>query len=111
MPPDSPHVGFDDDDSFRVYVESIAAAVGSGTEHCYCSPCKREAYVVVCTRSENAFPGREVALIWDADNGWGLAVETYSGEDMILLGRTDAEPMPTPDTVAALCADLLDAPH
>lgn len=98
---------FDDDEDFRAYVESVAAEVGSAAEHCYCSAEKREAYVVVSTRDEKIYPGREVALIWNGDTGWGVAVETHSGEDMLLLGSVSGTPVPTPATVAGLCRRLL----
>ncbi|MBH0122263.1 DUF6292 family protein [Rhodococcus sp. HM1] len=47
------------------------------------------------------YPGREVALVWTPDEGWALAVETGSGEDMILAGYLGSTRVPPPSAVRA----------
>ncbi|XGU19570.1 DUF6292 family protein [Rhodococcus sp. 3Y1] len=59
-----------------------------------------------------AFPGREVALLWEETCGWALAVETRSGEDLIVLGYLGEHAVPTPDAVADFAATLgTRSPH
>lgn len=47
------------------------------------------------------FPDRDVALLWDERDGWSAAVETHSGEDLIVQARFDADALPSPRAVAA----------
>jgi len=58
------------------------------------------------------FPGREVALLWEETCGWALAVETRSGEDLIVLGYLGEHAVPAPDAVADFAATLgTRSPH
>ncbi|MFC7613284.1 DUF6292 family protein [Actinokineospora soli] len=54
------------------------------------------------------FPDRDVALLWDEDGGWAIAVETHSGEDLLVQDRYGAELVPAPDAVARWVRSLLD---
>ncbi|HEX4252804.1 MAG TPA: DUF6292 family protein [Pseudonocardia sp.] len=53
------------------------------------------------------FAGREVAVVWDAHHGWGLGVETSSGEDLIMLAYLGEDVLPEPDEVVAFVRTLL----
>lgn len=91
---------------FERYVQLVAVAVGVGIEH-WC--CRREhpleAYIAL-DRTLPRFPGREIALLWEETCGWSLAVETRSGEDLIVLGYMGIHTVPTPTAVAAFAARL-----
>jgi hypothetical protein len=84
----------------------VAVGVGAGIEQ-WC--CRREhpleAYIAL-DRTVPRFPGREVALLWEETCGWALAVETRSGEDLIVLGYLGEHAVPTPDAVADFAATL-----
>ncbi|GAA3014413.1 DUF6292 family protein [Actinokineospora diospyrosa] len=45
-------------------------------------------------------PGRDAALLWDPQHGWSLAVETHSGEDLIVLRYLGGALCPSPRAVA-----------
>jgi hypothetical protein len=47
------------------------------------------------------FPDRDVALLWDEHAGWSAAIETHSGEDLLVVAYLGDELLPPPDTVAA----------
>jgi len=107
---DSADFDVSNEPGFRRYVEAVSAAVGADPEHVHCTFCTAgpasEAYIAVPGRRD-AFPGREVALLWVPSGGWQLAVETSSTEDMIILGSTTGSPVPQPSAVLALCEDYL----
>ncbi|MFI9011150.1 DUF6292 family protein [Actinosynnema sp. NPDC053489] len=46
------------------------------------------------------FPDRDVALLWDEAHGWSAAVETHSGEDVIVQAYFGQELLPPPGAVA-----------
>ncbi|MEU4768402.1 DUF6292 family protein [Actinosynnema sp. NPDC023794] len=46
------------------------------------------------------FPERDVALLWDEEHGWSAAVETHSGEDVIVQARFGPDVVPPPSAVA-----------
>ncbi|EHR52854.1 hypothetical protein SacmaDRAFT_4680 [Saccharomonospora marina XMU15] len=64
------------------------------------------------------FPGRDVALIWDEENGWAVAVEAHCGEDLLVQDYLGADILPEPGEVARFAkrvmqgerVGLLDAP-
>ncbi|MFC7615393.1 DUF6292 family protein [Actinokineospora soli] len=47
-----------------------------------------------------AYPDRDVALVWDEVRGWAVAVETHSGEDLLVCEYYGADLVPAPDAVA-----------
>jgi hypothetical protein len=54
-----------------------------------------------------AFPGRDVALLWDERHGWCGAIETASGEDLIVLSYLGSDVLPPPRVVAAFALELI----
>ncbi|MFC7449879.1 DUF6292 family protein [Rhodococcus daqingensis] len=107
---DSADFDVSNEPGFRRYIEAVSAAVGADPEHVHFTFCTdgpaSEAYIAV-RGQRDAFPGREVALLWVPSGGWQLAVETSSTEDMIILGSTTGSPVPQPSAVRALCEDYL----
>lgn len=53
------------------------------------------------------YPNRDLALLWDERHGWCLAVETASGEDLIVVSYFGHSHVPPPRVVAAFVAQLL----
>lgn len=54
-----------------------------------------------------AFPDRDVALLWDERHGWCGAIETASGEDLIVVSYLGTEVLPTPRVVARFAEELI----
>lgn len=91
----------------RCYVESVAELLGIGPESTYCElNCPASAYLALAER-HHSYPGRELALVWDEVYGWAAAVETASGEDLLVLGYLGAEIVPLPERVAGFVVRLL----
>jgi len=89
------------------YLRDVTAELGIGLESCtldHDHPIS--AYVALDTRLPH-YPDRDVALLWDEERGWAAAIETHSGEDLIVLrylgGPTVA---PSPRRVARFVAAL-----
>jgi hypothetical protein len=74
------------------YFEPVCDAVGVGLESCVLDlDHPVSAYIALDCRLDR-YPDRDLALVWDERHGWALAMETHSGEDLIvvryLAGRT-----------------------
>jgi hypothetical protein len=54
-----------------------------------------------------AFPDRDVALVWDERHGWCGAIETASGEDLLVVSYLGTDVLPAPRVVARFAADLI----
>jgi uncharacterized protein DUF6292 len=54
-----------------------------------------------------AFLGRDVALLWDERHGWCGAIETASGEDLIVISYLGGDVLPPPRVVARFATNLL----
>jgi hypothetical protein len=94
------------------YLRDVTAELGIGLESCtldHDSPIS--AYVALDTRLPH-YPDRDVALLWDEERGWSAAIETHSGEDLIVLrylgGSTIA---PSPRRVARFVTALHEDDH
>lgn len=94
------------------YLRDVTAELGIGLESCtidHDSPVS--AYVALDTRLPH-YPGRDLALLWDEERGWAAAIETHSGEDLIVLrylgGATVA---PSPRRVARFVTALHEDDH
>lgn len=53
------------------------------------------------------FPSRDLALLWDERHGWSAAIETASGEDLIVVSYLGKDILPPPPTVARFAIDLV----
>lgn len=76
-------------DAFWVHVESPATG-----------------YIPLDDRAP-AFPNRDLALLWDERHGWSAAIETASGEDLIVISYLGVDILPAPRVVARFAADLV----
>lgn len=87
--------------ALREYVRRVTEALGLSGE---CSLVQAErpasAYVAVDGHLPG-FPDHDVALVWDERDGWAAAVETHSGEDLVVRARLGGDVLPPPAAVAA----------
>jgi hypothetical protein len=91
----------------RGYVGKVAAELGVGLESCAIDGnAPAWAYVALDVRVAR-FPDRELALLWDERQGWSAAVETHSGEDLVVLTYRGGDVVPGPSEVASFVAAVL----
>jgi hypothetical protein len=88
-----PEITWFDDDTFdrglRAYVTAVARALGVGAESTTVDTTVPASAYLALDGSLPAYPGRELALLWDERHGWSAAVETASGEDLVVLRHLD----------------------
>ncbi|MFD8498747.1 DUF6292 family protein [Amycolatopsis sp. NPDC059657] len=96
----------------REYLSAVATELGVGLESCTIDcDLPRSAYLALDWRLDR-FPGRDLALLWDERHGWSAAIETHSGEDLIVLSYLGGDSvLPAPDTVARFVAALRAGDH
>ncbi|UKD58705.1 MULTISPECIES: DUF6292 family protein [Amycolatopsis] len=82
VPPGNPHAVLA---PLRGYLAEVARALGVGPEFCALDPGPPVSAYVALDGHLPGCPGRDVALLWDEVHGWSTAVETHSGEDLIVL--------------------------
>ncbi|WP_051773022.1 DUF6292 family protein [Saccharothrix sp. NRRL B-16314] len=90
----------------RGYVRLVTEEVGLSGECSYVHADPAAAYLALDGRLPG-FPDRDVALLWDEDGGWSVAVETHSGEDLIVCAYFGADILPPPAAVARWVRGLL----
>jgi hypothetical protein len=92
----------------RRYVGLVTEALGYA-EHAYHVQTEPpvSAYVPLDGRVPG-FPDRDVALLWDERHGWCGAIETASGEDLIVVSYLGSGVLPAPRVVARFAADLIN---
>ena len=91
----------------RGYVTAVASELGVGWESCALDlDDPVSAYVALDWRLPH-LPDRDLALLWDERHGWAIAVETRSGEDLIVLRYlADDDVVPAPRAVTAFLASV-----
>jgi hypothetical protein len=86
--------------ALRDYVDSVATTLGVGPESCTVDAGVPASAYVALDATLPGYPDRDLALLWDERHGWSAAVETHSGEDLIVLGYLGGTTvMPPPGTV------------
>lgn len=68
-----------------------------------------EAYIATDARLPH-FPGQDLALLWDEENGWAAALETAASE-LIVLSYLGEAIVPEPGRVANFFNDVLHAAY
>ncbi|QWF77768.1 DUF6292 family protein [Amycolatopsis sp. CA-230715] len=103
-----PQIGPDLEFSTRLreYVHRVSVAIGVGWESCAVDTSSpATGYIAVDWR----LPGhadRDVAVLWDETQGWSVAIETHSGEDLIVVALLGGSLTPDPSAVADFLADV-----
>ncbi|GAB3146589.1 DUF6292 family protein [Amycolatopsis stemonae] len=94
IPTGHPHPAFTE---LQSYLADVTTAVGVGLESCTVDHDSPVSAYIALDEHLPAYPGRDVALLWDEVHGWAAAIETHSGEDLIVLrylGGTTVTPAP-----------------
>lgn len=93
--------------TLRDYLAATADRLGVGLESCTVDlDLPTSAYLAVNRRLPE-FPDRDLALLWDEVHGWAAAIETHSGEDLIVVSYLDTTTVtPPPRLVARFLQDL-----
>ena len=95
-------IDFDDSVArgLRRYVWLVGEALGQHGE-CSFVHADEPASAYIAVEGELAgYPGRDVALLWDERRGWSMAVETHSGEDLLVVAHFGPDLLPAPTAVA-----------
>lgn len=95
-------VDFDDTAGLglRRYVHLVTEALGMTGECSYVDVERPlEAYIALEGRL-TGFPDWDLALLWNEDRGWAVAVEADSGEDLLVLAHKGGDLVPPPQAVA-----------
>ncbi|WP_158883144.1 DUF6292 family protein [Amycolatopsis anabasis] len=100
------------DRGFRAYLGHVAAALGIGLESCTIDlDIPVSAYLALDWRVDR-FPERDLALLWDEQHGWSAAIETHSGEDLIVLAYLGGpDVLPDPGRVVRFLTALRTGDH
>ncbi|MET0234485.1 MAG: DUF6292 family protein [Kibdelosporangium sp.] len=90
----------------RHYVRLVAVELGLTGESSYIQlDPPAHVYMAVDGRLKS-FPARDVALLWDEEDGWSVGVETHSGEDLMVLAYMGGDVLPAPRQVARFVRGL-----
>jgi hypothetical protein len=91
----------------RRYVRLVAEALGVGPDCCYVQPeSPVHAYIPLDDRLPQ-LPGSDVALTWDATQGWAIGVEDGIGPDVVPLSHLAGDPLPAPPVVVEFVTSFL----
>ncbi|MGM1057978.1 DUF6292 family protein [Saccharothrix sp. Mg75] len=82
------------------YARSVTRELGLAPERSYVQVEGIATVFLELDRRLPAFPDREAALLWDERSGWAAAVETHSGEDLIVQSWFGSDLLPGPRAVA-----------
>lgn len=93
--------------ALRGYVSVVANELGVPPEStCAMMSRPATAYIALDARLPG-FPERDLALLWEDTHGWAAAIETHSGEDVIIVAYLGKEIVPELGEVVAFLRDLL----
>lgn len=89
------------------YLATVAGALGIGMESCALDVDTPVSAYFAVDHKVAAYPDRDVAVLWDERRGWSVAMETHSGEDLILLAELASDTArPPADVVARFVAKV-----
>ena len=73
------------------YLDDVACSLGIGLESCTIDLDPPVSAYMALDHRLPSFPARDLALLWDEVRGWSAAVETHSGEDLIVVSYLDSD--------------------
>jgi len=88
----------------RQYLLAVAAKLDAPAWFCEVDV-PAGAYVALERRLAR-FPDHETALLWDERDGWSAAVESATGDDVIVLTYLGEDVLPPPETVVEFVTGL-----
>jgi len=91
----------------RNYTRQIAAAIGIEPQAAWCEWADAPNVYIPLDHRLPGHPDRDVALLWTAERGWAVAIETGCGEDMLIVASLGGDVLPAPRTVAAFFRAVL----
>jgi hypothetical protein len=107
------HVDFDFDDirasRLHDYVRRVGEELGLTGECSYVESTPLFNAYLALEGKLPSFPRCDVALLWQEDDGWSVAVEQDSAEEPVVLARMGGDPLPPPRVVAAWARSFLAA--
>ncbi|GGS35545.1 MULTISPECIES: DUF6292 family protein [Actinokineospora] len=89
------------------YVREVTERLGLSGECSYVQAEPLGVYLALDGRLPG-YPDRDVALLWDDERGWAAAVETHSGEDLLVQAWFGHDLLPAPHKVARWVRGLFD---
>lgn len=93
--------------ALRRYVGAIADHFGVPLEHTNSDAGAPATAYIGFDQCVPDFPHRDLALVWDERLGWAAAVETTSGEDLIVFSYLGASAVPHVSVVTSLVTELI----
>lgn len=94
--------------ALRRYVRLVIEALGLTGESWYAQADDEVSAYIALDRRLRSFPDRDVALLWDENHGWSAAIETHSGENLLVVAYFGRDVLPRPAAVAAWVRELFD---
>lgn len=93
------------------YIAQTADALGTGPEAAWSEWADAPSAYIALEGRLPGHPDRDAALIWAAEQGWSVAVETGCGEDLLITASLGGDVLPPPETVAAFVRAVLTGRH
>ncbi|WP_106181348.1 DUF6292 family protein [Prauserella shujinwangii] len=90
----------------RRYVELVAEELRMPPAFCVDVDDRATVYFALEQRVPR-YPDRDLALLWDEENGWAIGVESGCGEDIIVLTYLGEDLLPSPGLVARFVDDFM----
>ncbi|WP_326958826.1 DUF6292 family protein [Amycolatopsis sp. NBC_01286] len=94
------------------YLADVTTALGIGPESCLVDHDTPVSAYVALDEQLPGYPGRDVALLWDETRGWAAAIETHSGQDLVVVRYLGGPTItPAPEHVARFVTALQEDDH
>lgn len=90
----------------RRYAAEVTAELGIGLESCAIDPAPPASVYIALDTTLPDHADRDLALLWDERTGWSVAIETHSGEDLIVIAQHKGNHVPDARQVAKFVAGL-----
>ncbi|MGW5051580.1 DUF6292 family protein [Actinokineospora sp. NPDC004072] len=99
------------EEGLRGYLAEVGGLLGIGLESCAVDLGPPLAAYLALDQRLPGHPDRDTALLWDERRGWSAAVETHSGEDLIVVACLGDDPLPPPAAVARFLREVARGAH
>ncbi|MEV8614768.1 DUF6292 family protein [Amycolatopsis sp. NPDC051373] len=97
--------------ALTAYLRAVTAELGIGLESCTLDHATPLSAYLALDQRHPSYPDRDFALLWDEERGWAAAIETHSGEDLIVVRHLGTTVAPRPGEVARFVAAVLADDH
>jgi Family of unknown function (DUF6292) len=94
------------------YLTDVTTALGIGLESCTVDHDTPVSAYIALDEHLPGYADRDLALLWDEVHGWSAAIETHSGEDLIVIRYLGGPTItPSPAHVARFVTALREDDH